>query len=178
MRRIRKKFKKPRSPWNITKIRDERKLLNEYGLRRKKEMLIAQEVLRRYRQRARELIAKKDKEKERILIEKMSKMGLLNKKESTLDDILAVNIINVLDRRLQTLVFRKGIAKTPLQARQLIVHGHISVAGKRTRFPSYTVPVEEERKISLRMPAKTAKVQPIEETSIEGVKRHLPAKSE
>jgi small subunit ribosomal protein S4 len=164
MRRIRKKFKKPRSPWSITKIRDERKLLNEYGLRRKKEMLIAQEVLRNYRQRARELIAEKDKEKERILIEKMAKIGLLSKKESTLDDVLALNIIAILDRRLQTLVFRKGIAKTPLQARQLIVHGHISVAGRRTMFPSYIVPVEEERKISLRMPEKKARAQPIEET--------------
>ena len=150
MRRIRKKFKKPRSPWSITKIKDERKLLNEYGLRRKKEMLIAQDVLRTYRQRARVLIAEKDREKERILIEKMARIGLLSKKESTLDDILALSITNVLDRRLQTLVFRKGLAKTPNQARQFIVHGHVSVAGRRTRFPSYMVPVEEERKITLR----------------------------
>jgi len=149
MRRIRKKFKKPRSPWGIVKIRDERKLLNEYGLRRKKEMLVAQEILRSYRERARKLIAEKDKEKERILIEKMASIGLLTKKESTLDDILALNITNVLDRRLQTLVFRKDLAKTPLQARQLIVHGHVSVAGRRTKFPSCLVPVEHERKIML-----------------------------
>jgi small subunit ribosomal protein S4 len=163
MRRIRKKFKKPRSPWNINKIKDERKLLNEYGLRRKKEMLIAQGVLRNYRQRARELIAEKDKEKERVLIEKMAKLGFLPKKESTLDDILALSITNVLDRRLQTLVLRKGIAKTPMQARQLIVHGHISVAGRKTGFPSYIVPVEEERKISIRMPEKAARARPAEE---------------
>jgi len=175
MRRIRKKFKKPRSPWSITKIREDRKLLNEYGLRRKKEMLIAQEVLRNYRQRARELIAEKDKEKERILIEKMAKTGLLAKKESTLDDILALTITNVLDRRLQTLVLRKGIAKTPMQARQLIVHGHVSVAGRKTKFPSYMVPVEEERKITLHMPEKKSRVQPVEEGT-EGVKRHLPSK--
>ena len=148
MRRIRKKFKKPRSPWSITKIKEERSLLNEYGLRRKKEMLIAQEILRVYRQRARVLIAEKDKEKERILIEKMSKTGMLTKKEGTLDDILALSIRNVLDRRLQTIVFRKGLAKTPMQARQLIVHGHVSVSGKKTKFPSYIVPIDEERKIS------------------------------
>jgi small subunit ribosomal protein S4 len=150
MRRIRKKFKKPRSPWSITKIKDERKLLNEYGLRRKKEMLVAQQILRNYRQRARVLIAEKDKEKERILIEKMTRIGLLSKKESTLDDVLALSIINVLDRRLQTIVFRRGIATSPLHARQLIVHGHVSVAGRRMGFPSYLVPVEEERKIALR----------------------------
>jgi small subunit ribosomal protein S4 len=167
MRRIRKKFKKPRTPWNITKIKDERKLLNDYGLRRKKEMLIAQGVLRNYRQRARDLIAEKDKEKEKILIEKMAKLGFLLKKESTLDDILALNITNVLDRRLQTLVLRKGIAKTPMQSRQLIVHGHISVAGRKTKFPSYIVPVEEDRKISLHMPEKKARVKPVEETQAE-----------
>ncbi len=149
MRRIRKKFKKPRSPWGIVKIRDERKLLNEYGLRRKKEMLIAQEIMRGYRERARKLIAEKDKEKEKVLIEKMAKIGLLTKKESTLDDVLALNIMNILDRRLQTLVFRKGLAKTPMQARQFIVHGHVSVAGRRTKFPSYIVPVEQERRITL-----------------------------
>jgi small subunit ribosomal protein S4 len=163
MRRIRKKTKNPRIPWNIDKIRDDRKLLNDYGLRRKKEMLIAQGVLRGYRQRARELIAEKDKEKERVLIEKMTKIGLLPKKESTLDDILALSITNVLDRRLQTMVFRKAIAKTPMQARQMIVHGHISVAGRKTRFPSYMVPVEEERKISLHMPEKKAGAKPAEE---------------
>jgi len=162
MRRIRKKFKKPRSPWNMTKIKDERKLLTEYGLRRKKEMLIAQDVLRNYRQRARELIAEKDKEKERILIEKMARIGLLPKKESTLDDVLALGINSVLDRRLQTLVFRKAIAKTPMQARQLIVHGHVFVAGRRMRFPSYTVPVDEERKIMLRIPEKKTRT-PVEE---------------
>jgi len=57
--------------------------------------------------------------------------------------------MSVLDRRLPTLVFRKGLAKTPLQARQLIIHGHVSVAGRRTKFPSCLVPVEQERKIML-----------------------------
>jgi small subunit ribosomal protein S4 len=149
MRRIRKKFKRPKVTWNINKIKEERALLNEYGLRRKKEFLRTQEILRNFRQRARELIAVKDKEKERTLIDKMSSMGVLTKKESTLDDILALNIRNLLDRRLQTIVFRKGLAKTPMQARQLIAHGHISVSGRRTKFPSYIVPVEKERKISL-----------------------------
>ncbi|MEM5812252.1 MAG: 30S ribosomal protein S4 [Candidatus Aenigmatarchaeota archaeon] len=149
MRRIRKKFKRPKTPWNMARIKEERNLMKEYGLRRKKEILVAHEILRNYRQRARRLIAEKDKEKERILIDKMARLGLLTKRESTLDDILALDIRNVLDRRLQTIVFRRGIAKTPLQARQLIVHGHISVAGRKTKFPSYIVPVEEERKIVL-----------------------------
>ena len=133
----------------MTRIKEERKLMSEYGLRRNKEMLVAYEILRGFRQRARNLITEKDKDKEKVLIEKMFKLGILTKKESSLDDILALNVKNILDRRLQTLVLRKGFVKTPKQARQLIVHGHISVVGRKTKFPSYLVPVEEERKISI-----------------------------
>jgi len=150
MRSIRKRFKRPKSPWSMVRIKEERKLMKEYGLRRNKEILLAYEILREFRQRARNLIAEKDKEKEKVLIEKMFRIGILTKKESSLDDILALNVKNILDRRLQTLVLRSGFAQTPRQARQLIVHGHVYVAGRRTRFPSYTVPVEEERKISIR----------------------------
>jgi small subunit ribosomal protein S4 len=149
MRKIKKKFKRPRTPWNLNKIKEESILMKEYGLRKKKEMLLSQNVLREYRQRARVLIAEKDKEKEKVLVEKIHRIGLLTKKESTLDDVLALGINSILERRLQTIVFKKGMAKTPMQARQLIVHGHISVAGRRTRFPSYVVPLEEERKITL-----------------------------
>jgi len=149
MRRIRKKFKKPKVTWNKNKIKEERDLLNEYGLRRKKEILRAQQILRGYRQRARDLIAVKDREKEKVLIEKMASLGILLKKESTLDDILALNIRNIFDRRLQTIVLRRGFAKTPMQARQLITHGHISVDGRRTKIPSHIIPVDKERKISL-----------------------------
>ena len=160
MRKIRKKFKRPKSPWNMARIKEERKIMREYGLKRNKEMLLAYEILREFRQRARNLIAEKDKEKEKVLIEKMFKVGILTKKESSLDDVLALDVRSILDRRLQTLVFRKGFVKTPMQARQLIVHGHISVAGRKTGFPSYLVPVEEERKITLiGMGGKTAPKQ-------------------
>lgn len=65
MRNIRKKTKKPRVPWNKTLIKEERKLLNEYGLRRKKEIRSAQAILRNLRQRARVLIANQNEEKEK-----------------------------------------------------------------------------------------------------------------
>jgi small subunit ribosomal protein S4 len=53
-----------------------------------------------------------------------------------------------LERRLQTLVFRKGLAHNINQARQFIVHGHIALDKKRTRWPSMLVPLSEEGKIS------------------------------
>jgi small subunit ribosomal protein S4 len=70
-------------------------------------------------------------------------MGVLGE-GAMLDDVLDLSTENILERRLQTLVWRKGFAKTPYMARQLIVHGKVRVAGRRIRQPGYLVPVEEE----------------------------------
>jgi len=148
MRRIRNKFKKPRRPWDSAQIKENKELIKNYGLRRKKEIFLAQEILRNFRQRARSLIATKDKDKEKILLDKMIKFNLLGEKND-IDDVLVLTVNDILDRRLQTIVFKKGLAKTPKQARQLIVHGHVSISGRKTIFPSYRVNVEEESKIVL-----------------------------
>ncbi len=147
MRRPRKKFKNPKTPWNLRRLKEERKILTQYGLRRKKELRIAQEILRNFRRRARDLIAVGNKEEEKVLIEKMKKLGLLTKKEPTLDDILELNVTDILERRLQTIVFKKGMANSIKHARQLVTHGHISIDGRRIKFPSYLVTVDEEKKI-------------------------------
>ena len=147
MKRQKKKYEKPLRPWDRTRIEAEKKLKQNYGLRRKKEIWRAQSILRNYRRQARNLAAKKDKEKEKILIDKLVKIGLLNT-GADLDDVLALNVENLLERRLQTLTFKKGIAKTPKQARQLIVHGHVTIDGKRVRWPGAIVPISEEGKIS------------------------------
>ena len=64
MRRIRKKFERPKAPWDQIRIKEEKELAKEYGLRRKREIMTAEAIIRRFRQRARELIAKKDDEVE------------------------------------------------------------------------------------------------------------------
>lgn len=148
MRRIRKKFKRPRVPWDSATIEEQKGVLREYGLRRKKEIWIAQEMLRNFRRRARELIAERDEEKTEALLDKLVKLGLL-KKGQGLDDVLALTVNNILDRRLQTVVFRKGTAGTVKQARQHITHGHVAIGGRRTAFPSYIVQADEESKITL-----------------------------
>ncbi|MBU0898851.1 MAG: 30S ribosomal protein S4 [Nanoarchaeota archaeon] len=148
MRNIRKKTKKPRVPWNKTLIKEERKLLNEYGLRRKKEIRSAQAILRNLRQRARVLIANQNEEKEKTLLNKLSKLGFV-KGTKDLDNVLALDVKDILDRRLQTIIFKKGIAHTPKQARQLIIHGKVLIDNRKIIFPSYIVLLEEEGKISL-----------------------------
>lgn len=158
MRRFRRKFKRPKVSWDTDLIKENKRISSEYGLRRREEILRSQEVLRSFRQRARGLIAEKNAGKEKILMDKLRRIGLLTAEKAGLDDVLALSINNVLDRRLQTIVFRKGLAESPLQARQMIVHGHISINGRRTKFPSYIVNVDEENGIvSLTSKPKPAK---------------------
>lgn len=149
MRRLRKKLKKSRKPWDSSLIEEEKKILALYGLRRKREILKARAILRNFRRRARSLIAERDEEAEGILLEKLANLGLLQKGQG-LDDALALTVNNILDRRLQTIVSRKGAAKTPKQARQLITHGHLTIGGRKMVYPSYMVPVDEEGKIVIR----------------------------
>jgi len=147
LRRLKKKYKRPKKPWDKERIEEEKRLIEKYGLRRKREIWRAREILRRFRRRARRLAAERDKEKEKILLDKLYRMGLLDK-NATLDDVLSLTVEDILERRLQTIVYKLGLAKTPKQARQFIVHGHIAFDGRRTVYPSMLVPRGMEDKIS------------------------------
>jgi small subunit ribosomal protein S4 len=58
--------------------------------------------------------------------------------------VLALDVTDLLERRLQTVVYRSGLANTVKQARQFVVHGHVAIGNRRVRTPAYTVEVEEE----------------------------------
>ena len=148
MKRQKRKFNRPRRPWDRVRIEEERKVMQNYGLRRKNEIWRAESILRNYRRLARDLAASKDKEKEKILLEKLFSMGLVNKGAS-IDDVLGLKLENILDRRFQTVIFKKGLAKSMKQARQYIVHGHIAFEGRRIKWPSMLVPLGGEEKINL-----------------------------
>src|SRR5204863_9598513 len=62
----------------------------------------------------------------------------------TLDDVLNLSVEDFLGRRLQTLIYKKGAAVSPLQARQLIVHGHIKLGKRVIDIPGYHVSAAEE----------------------------------
>ena len=146
----RKKYVRPSSPWEAERIKVENELLKKYGLKNKKELWRTQSVLRRFRQRARilqALIRAGDKQavKEKDeLISRLGKMGLLPLEGATLDDVLSLDVEAVLSRRLQTLAFVKGLSFTPRQARQFIIHGHVSVSGRTVKVPGYIVNRDEE----------------------------------
>jgi small subunit ribosomal protein S4 len=136
-------------------------LLGSYGLRNKRELWRAQTRLSSYRKQARRLLAATQEvrlREEKKLLDSLRKRGLAAE-SATLDDILSLTIEDVLGRRLQTMVFKKGMAISPLHARQLIVHGHVIVGGRRIGVPGYTVERSEEGSIGV-VGLKTAQSQP------------------
>ncbi|MBD3228254.1 MAG: 30S ribosomal protein S4 [Candidatus Lokiarchaeota archaeon] len=148
-KKSKKKFSRPSQPWESERIREELILVGSYGLRNKKEVWRAQTKLRNYRRRARNIRVipeERQVEETEILIKKLNKLGILPKSAS-IDDVLQLSTSDILERRLQTLVYRKGLAKTPYQSRQFIVHGHIAISGRRVKSPGYMVTAEEEKEI-------------------------------
>lgn len=173
-------FDKPKRPWDKERFEKENKLINDYGVRRKKEIWRAESILRNYRNIAKEIFATKDKDKEAILLKKLNDLGLITK-ESNIDDVLALTVENVFDRRLQTVVFKKGLANTQKQARQYIVHGHIAIDGKRVTWPNMIVRSGEEHSIKFydNSKVKKSKLQTLEaKKPPQEVKAEEPKKEE
>jgi len=147
----RKVWKKPKRPLNYDLMMDELKTLGTFGLKTKKELWKTQTELSRVRLQARSLLALRQEERERkepILIQSLSKIGLVDQ-NSTLDDVLNLQVNDLLSRRLQTMAQRILFFKTPYLARQAIVHGHVMIGDGVVTIPSYIVKTEEEAKIRL-----------------------------
>ncbi len=143
----RKKWEGPAHPWRREVLRQELELVGKYGLRNKRELWVAKTILRRWRAKARALLALPPEEREvraKPLIQKLYRLGLLPSPDAALSDVLRLTVEDVLERRLQTVVFRKGLASTIYAARQLIVHGHIAIGKRRVRSPGHLVSREEE----------------------------------
>ena len=147
----RRVWKKPKRPLNYDLMMDELKILGTFGLKTKRELWKTQTELSRVRLHARSLLALRQedrKRKEPILIQSLSKIGLVDQ-NSTLDDVLNLQVTDLLSRRLQTIAQKKLYFKTPYQARQAIVHGHVMIGDSVVTIPSYVVKTEEEAKIHL-----------------------------
>lgn len=147
----RKKFSKPSHPWQKERIDAEKELLKQYGLRRKYEVWKMGSTLKKLLHRAKTIIGERTLQSElekKQLLNRLYLLGIL-KKDSKIEDVLNLTLKDVLERRLQTLVCRKNIAKTMLQAREFITHEHIAIDDKKITIPSYLVSIEEEPKIKM-----------------------------
>ena len=144
-------WKKPKRPLNYDLKLEELKTLGVFGLKTKRELWKAHTQLSRVRHQARSLLALRQevrKKKEPILMNSLARIGLVGD-NSTLDDVLNLQVTDLLSRRLQTVVHKKLGFKTPYQARQAVVHGHIMIGDRIVNVPSYTVEVKEENEIRL-----------------------------
>jgi len=146
----RKKFDTPRFPWQIDALEAELKLLGQYGLRNKREIWRHKTLLSKYRGIGRSLLGMSVEERsvqEKQILDRLHRLGILPE-ESELDDVLDMTLEDILERRLQTLVFHRGLSQSIQQARQLITHGHIAIEGRKVSSPSYLVLKDEEAKLS------------------------------
>jgi len=150
-RRLKKKFKKPRNPFERERILEELEFIGKYGLRNKREFWKMRTIVGNWRDLARQsrtLPSDQMVEVQQTLIKKLVKLGILGA-EADFDDVLLIGVEDLLKRRLQSLVFEKGLAQTIYQARQLVVHRHIQINGKIINAPSYIVKRDQEDFIGL-----------------------------
>lgn len=150
----RRKYDTPAHPWEGDRIKAENELLMKYGLKNKRELWRAQSYVRVLRAQSRDLQARlrtgdpQAKIETEQLLKRCAKMALLPAEGATLNDVLAINTEALLARRFQTVLYRKGLAYTPSQSRQLIVHGHAAVGGRKVTIPGYMVKRGEEEAIT------------------------------
>ncbi|MDI6643614.1 MAG: 30S ribosomal protein S4 [Methanobacteriaceae archaeon] len=145
-RKARKKYDTPPHPWNAERIKEENKLTTKYGLKTKKEIWKAETMVRRYRRDARHLLglsAEQTASERNQLLGHLVKLGFLNE-GAKLEDVLNLTVEDVLQRRLQTMVHKKGLSRTAKEARQYVIHGHIALDGKKIDSPSYLVKKGQE----------------------------------
>ncbi|MHA1914817.1 MAG: 30S ribosomal protein S4 [Promethearchaeota archaeon] len=145
-RRLKKKYKKPKHPFQKERIMEELEFLGKYGLRNKREYWKSRSLLANWRNLARQsrsLPKEKAIEAQQELLKKLDRLGIIGS-GAEFEDVLLLTVEDALKRRLQTLVYEKGLASSIYQARQIITHGHIQVGNKKIDAPSYIVKRAEE----------------------------------
>ncbi len=145
-KRIRRKYQRPNHPWEMDRIQGERDLTDEYGLKNKKEIWKMNSLLKGFKDQVKKLNAMEgeqaEKEKEQLM-NKLINLGIVDESDR-MDDVLGLDIRSVMERRLQSVVYRQGLARSMEQARQFVVHEHIAIDGEKMTVPSYLVKVDEE----------------------------------
>lgn len=150
-KKSRKTFRRPRQIWTTEQLSSELYLIGSYGLRSKSELWKAQTKVADIRNQTRELLAltvEARQVQETKLLNYLHKLGLV-KESATLDDVLNLKLEDILERRLQTIIMKKGVSKSPQQSRQLVVHGHVSIGERVINIPGYMVRKDEEPTIVL-----------------------------
>ena len=150
MKRKHKKYSRPKRPFDKTRIDEEALIIKEYGLKNKKEIWKAEAKIKTIREKAKKLVGA-DEKKVQELLDNLNKIGL---NVHSIADILSLDKKDYLNRRLQTIVTKKGLVPTPKTARQMITHKKVMVEGKIINIPSKIIPIDLEDKITLKLSKK------------------------
>jgi small subunit ribosomal protein S4 len=156
IKKPKKKYDSPAHPWEKERIDVERELVKTYGLANKKEIWKATTLLKSFKAQAKRCATLRTEQlkKEKVqLLDRLKSLNLITG-EGSLDDVLGLKTEDILKRRLQTMVFEKKLANTVKQSRQLLIHGHVTLAGKKVTVPSYLVKKDEEGKIGVSLSVK------------------------
>jgi small subunit ribosomal protein S4 len=171
-KKSKKKYNTPSHPWQKARIEEESALEIEYGTKNKKELWKESSKLREFKAQAKKyaFITGTYAEKQKLLfLKKLTNLGII-KENGTLDDVLGLEIHDLLNRRLQTIVFKKKLSATTKQARQFIVHNHISINNRKINVPGYFVRKSEEDNISFANGSSLAKEDNPERVNIKNKK--------
>merc|ERR1712006_56375 len=133
----------------MERLDGELKILGQFGLKNKREIWRVRLALAKIRGIARTLLTKDEKDPKRMfegqaLMRRMIRYGILDEDKQRLDYVLGLKIENFMERRLQTLVFKRGLAKSIHHARVLIRQRHIRVGRQIVNVPSFMVRVESQ----------------------------------
>jgi len=154
-----KTYTTPRRPFEKERLDQELKLIGEFGLRNKREVWRVKYVVTKIRTAARELLTLDEKDPRRLfegnaLLRRLVRIGVLDESKMKLDYVLSLRIDDFLERRLQTQVFKLGLAKSIHHARVLIRQRHIRVRKQVVNVPSFVVRLDSQKHIdfSLKSP--------------------------